>query len=213
MASGTGTNAADTFYMSTFGAPVYPADAHGYNALGGDDTVYGSSYVDIIQGGSGNDILYGYAGNDSLIGQTGNDSLYGGDGNDFIHGGSTDAGADLLNGGAGNDRMYGGLGDDLYVHTLNSGVDTINDGASEALNPGFGGGEDILQLSGITLAQLSAYRPAGSNDLWLGSTADFSDGVMDDGVIIQDFYAGDANTFIEWVYTADNQWVDLIQLI
>jgi Ca2+-binding RTX toxin-like protein len=213
MASATGTNGNDIFYMSTLGAPKYPEDAHGYTALGGNDTVYGSSYVDFIQGGTGNDVLYGYGGNDALVGQQGNDELYGGNGDDFLHGGSEDAGQDLLEGGAGNDRMYGGKGDDLYVHLLNGGVDTINDGASEALVPGYGGGIDIIQFSSISLAQLAVYRPEGSNDLWISSVADFSDGTLDDGVIVEDFYSADANTFIEWIYTSDNQWVDLTQLL
>lgn len=213
MAAATGTNNADVFYMSTFGAPTAPATAHGYNALGGNDTVYGSAYVDIIEGGSGSDLLYGYGGDDALIGQTGNDTMYGGDGDDFIHGGSSDAGLDVLVGGNGFDRMSGGLGDDLYVHLANSGTDSIDDGSSEATVPGYGGGDDVIQFTGVTLAQLSAYRPPDSNDLWLSSNTDFADGSMDDGVIIKDFYAGDVNTFVEWAYTSDNQWVDLFQLI
>lgn len=213
MASNSGTNSADTEYMSSWGAPVYPATSHSYNALGGNDTVHGSSYYDIIQGGTGDDTLYGNGGDDALIGQAGNDNLYGGDGVDFLHGGSGDTGSDLLNGGAGNDNMSGGPGDDLYVHTLNSGVDTINDGLSEATVPGYGGGDDIIQFTGITLAQLAAYQPAGTDDLWLSSFNDFSDGFMDDGVIIEDFYLADSNTFIEWAYTSDNQWVDLSVLL
>jgi Ca2+-binding RTX toxin-like protein len=213
MAAATGTNNADVFYMSSFGAPTGSEDGHGYNALGGNDTVYGSVYNDLIQGGSGDDLLYGYGGNDGLIGQGGNDTMYGGDGDDFIHGGSGDTGADVLVGGNGFDRLSGGKGYDLYVQTANRGTDSINDGDSEATVPGYGGGEDIIQFTGVTLAQLSAYRPADTNDLWLSSAADFADGSMDDGVIIKDFYAGDANTFIEWAYTSDSQWVDLTQLI
>ena len=34
--------------------------AHSYDALGGDDIVYGSSYVDFIHGGAGNDQLFGW---------------------------------------------------------------------------------------------------------------------------------------------------------
>ncbi|MBC7859547.1 MAG: hypothetical protein H7Z39_12385 [Burkholderiaceae bacterium] len=60
---------------------------------------------------------------------------------------------------------------------------------------------------------MGAYRPAGSNDLWLTSFADFADGVVNDGVVIENFYSADANTFIEWAYTSDGQWVDLAQLI
>lgn len=211
MASRTGTNGADTFYMSTLGAPVYPETSHSYNALGGDDTVYGSAYVDFIQGGSGNDILYGNGDDDTLVGQAGNDELYGGDGDDFLHGGSTDTGQDLLNGGSGNDRMYGGPGDDLYVHTLNSGVDTINDGASETLDNGYGGGEDIIYMTGVNLADIRLFQDG--DDLWITSAADVSDGFFDDGVVVEDFYLAETNTFVEWIYTADQQWYDMWNLI
>lgn len=41
--------------------------AHSYDALGGDDIVYGSSYVDFIHGGAGNDQLFGYGGDDAVV--------------------------------------------------------------------------------------------------------------------------------------------------
>lgn len=210
-----GTNASDQpFYMSTMGPLVGSETAHAYDALGGNDTVYGSVYIDFIDGGSGNDTLYGFDGDDALLGRQGNDALYGGNGVDLLCGGSGDAGQDVLNGGAGNDNESGGAGDDLYVHNLYGGVDNINDGASETWAAGYGGGEDIIQFTSISLAQLAAYHPAGTNDLWLSSFADFSDGYLDDGVIIEDFYlVADANTFIEWVYTSDQQWVDLAQFL
>jgi Ca2+-binding RTX toxin-like protein len=213
MAVANGTNGNDVFYMSTMGPPVFPEDAHGYNALGGNDTVYGSSWVDFIEGGTGNDVLYGYGGDDALIGQQGNDTMYGGAGDDFIHGGSQDAGEDILDGGAGNDRLSGGPGNDIYLHTANAGVDIINDGDSEATVPGYGGGEDFIQFTAISWEQLAFYRPPNSDDLWLSSLDDFADGFIDDGVIVQDFYLADPNTFIEWVYTSDGLWVDLTQLL
>jgi Ca2+-binding RTX toxin-like protein len=215
MGAQQGTNNADVFYMSSMGVPVPapPAGGHSYVALGGNDTVYGSQYNDIIQGGTGNDLLYGNDGEDGLIGQQGNDTMYGGNGNDFVHGGSTDAGADHLLGGAGQDTMSGGPGNDVYYHLLNEGVDTIQDGSSEASNPGFGGGSDTIYFNSVTLAQLASYRPPGTNDLWISSFADFADNSMDDGVIIPDFYLGDVNTMIEFVATSDNYQVSLAQLL
>lgn len=213
MAVAQGTNGNDVFYMSTMGVPVGSPGSHAYSALGGNDTVYGSAYMDIIEGGSGDDVLFGYNGIDALIGQNGNDTLYGGNGDDFLHGGSGDAGQDVLDGGAGYDDLSGGFGNDVYIHTANSGTDTINEGFSEATVPGYGGGEDILVFTGITSDQLAAYRPDNSNDLWLGSFADFADGSMDDGVIIEDFYLNDPSTFVEWVNTSDNLWIDLTQLL
>lgn len=208
-----GTNNSEVIDIRLWAAPVSPETAHGVEGLGGNDTIYGSSYNDTLQGGTGHDTLWGNAGNDALLGQAGDDKLYGGDGNDALWGGGEDAGQDTLNGGAGNDRMYGGGGDDLYIHNSNNGVDIINDGMSAAMVPGYGGGTDTIQFTGITLAQLAAYRPEGSNDLWLSSFADFADGTLDDGVIVEDFYSADANTYIEFVVTSDNYQVDLFQLL
>ena len=46
---------------------------HSDDALGGDDIVYGSSYVDFIHGGDGNDVLIGEGGSDALLGGFGDD--------------------------------------------------------------------------------------------------------------------------------------------
>lgn len=205
MASQNGTEGVDEFFMSIFGAPVYPETGHSYNALGGNDIVHGSAYDDLIQGGYGNDLLLGNDGDDALVGQQGNDEMYGGNGDDFLHGGSSDTGHDVLNGGAGQDRLYGGPGNDDYVHELNSGVDIINDGASETLAAGYGGGNDTIWLTGVSLEQLTWYQPPGSNDLWLSSWDDFADGTLDDGVVVENFYTVEANTYIETVVTSD-QW-------
>lgn len=214
MGARQGTNSSDpAFYMSTMGPLVGSETAHGYDALGGNDTVYGSVYIDFIDGGSGNDTLYGFDGDDALLGRQGSDKLYGGNGDDFLHGGSGYAERDIMNGGAGDDTMSGAGGDDVYIHDLNGGVDTINDGASETWQSGFGGGNDYIQLTGISAAQFLAYHPEGSNDLWLSSVADFSDGYFDDGIIIEDFYTADASAFIEWAYTSDLQWINLTQFL
>lgn len=209
MASYTGTNNSEVINISSWGAPVYPETSHGVNAMGGNDTVYGSAYNDFLQGGTGNDVIYGNGGDDVLAGQAGSDQLYGGNGNDALWGGSVDSGADTLDGGAGDDRMYGGGGNDLYIHTLGSGVDRINDGRSETLAAGYGGGTDTISLPGISPSQIVAYRPPGTNELWLTSAADAADGVMNDGVIIEDFYLHESNTFIEYVKLSDGYSYDL----
>lgn len=209
MAVQNGTNNSEVISISTWGAPISPETAHGVNALGGDDTVYGSAYVDFLDGGSGNDTLYGNNGDDALLGQAGSDKLYGGNGADALWGGSSDLGADTLDGGAGNDRLYGGKGNDTYIHTVNSGVDIINDGAAESLAAGYGGGSDTLQLPGVSPSTIVAYRPTGSNELWLTYAVDVADGIMDDGVIIQDFYLHEVNTSIEYVKLSDGGTYDL----
>lgn len=87
---------------------------HSYDALGGDDIVYGSSYVDFIHGGAGNDQLFGNGGDDALLGWSGNDTLKGGVGNDLLHGGD---GNDVLIGEGGSDALLGGFGDEAVSRT------------------------------------------------------------------------------------------------
>lgn len=173
------------------------------NAGSGNDTVYGSSYNDIIEGGDGNDLIYGWYGDDALIGDNGNDTLYGDYGNDLLYGG---AGGDTLVGGGGNDNLFGGTGNDIYLHGLNDGVDIINDDLSAAANPGFGGGDDVLILTGISSTDILLL--AFGNDLVITSNTDVSDGAINDAVIIQDFFLGGSNV-IETVGTADGQYYDL----
>lgn len=183
--------------------------SHGVVAGSGDDIVYGSSYVDVIQGQDGNDTLYGFNGNDSLIGGSDDDALYGGAGSDFLSGGQ---GNDTLVGGVGNDTMYGEGGDDLYVHGANEGVDTINDDLTAAATPGYGGGSDTIYFPSLSLDEIAYSRPDGSDDLWLSSFNDFSDGTMNDGVIVEDFFLGGNNT-VEILATGDGYYVDLTGLL
>ena len=99
-------------------------------ALGGDDTILGSTDIDLVNGNGGNDVLYGRGGgdrlfggqgadvlfgedeNDALFGNRGNDSLDGGDGNDLLRGGKA---FDTLSGGAGDDTLIGDLGRDTLI--------------------------------------------------------------------------------------------------
>jgi Ca2+-binding RTX toxin-like protein len=183
---------------------------HFVSAKGGSDTVIGSSYTDIIQGEAGNDILYGNGGNDTLVGGDGNDTLYGGNGNDSVFGG---AGTDALYGGEGDDIMYGGTGNDYYYHYAGDGVDIINDNKSPTGAIGYGGGtSDIVYLLNVSSTNLFVYSPSGKNDLWLTSEVDISDGELDDGVIIEDFFLGGANV-VEYLMTSDNIYFNLSSLL
>ena len=141
MASKTGSEGNDIFYMNSL--PMNPGEtAHSYDALGGDDIVYGSSYVDFIHGGAGNDQLFGYDGDD------------------------------VLYGGAGADALLGGFGDDFYVQYIGygNGRDTINDGVTASYTPGYGGGNgDTLYLPNVLLSQVYVARQA--DNLWLSSMA------------------------------------------
>ncbi|GAO52969.1 alkaline phosphatase [Novosphingobium sp. MD-1] len=93
------------------------------DTLNGIELVNGSAYGDTLTGSAGSDVIYGGAGNDVIYGGAGNDYLFGGDGNDTI---SAEAGDDILDGGAGDDILNGGIDNDVYIVTLSSGADTIN---------------------------------------------------------------------------------------
>jgi len=90
----------------TSGALKFTPD--GLRALGGNDTVIGSSDSEILYGNAGNDLLHGEVGNDLLMGGLGNDKIYG---EDTLKG---DKGNDFISGGNGNDLLVGGQGDDQY---------------------------------------------------------------------------------------------------
>lgn len=64
------------------------ASGYGWHALGGNDTVNGTSGRDVLFGGSGGDTLLGAGGSDDLFGEAGNDTLRGGLGNDWLDGGT-----------------------------------------------------------------------------------------------------------------------------
>jgi len=83
------------------------------NGLGGNDTIYASSFAVAGLGFTG---YYGGTGADTLIGGSVAVKLYGDGGNDHLIGGD---GADTLVGGIGVDTLTGGLGDDtFYVRSL-----------------------------------------------------------------------------------------------
>jgi Ca2+-binding RTX toxin-like protein len=113
----TGGASANTIIVTTFAGAV---TLHGG---GGNDSLEGTSFNDVLDGGDGDDTLKGEDGNDTLDGGSGADNLLGGVGND------------LISGGDGNDRLRGELGTD----SLLTGDDTLN---------GDGGNDDIDGESG-----------------------------------------------------------------
>jgi len=127
----------DDYYVSNL-VPTGGETGNSILGLGGNDTIYGNGYVDIIVGGDGNDALYGMGGNDMLIGGTGNDTLIGGAGDDFISG---ESGSDVLYGGPCTDTLSGGADNVQYYYFKSvGGIDTINDDKSSAGVTGYGGG-------------------------------------------------------------------------
>ncbi|GHF70601.1 calcium-binding protein [Seohaeicola zhoushanensis] len=144
---------------------------------GGDDIVHGGEGNDRVRGDSGDDTVHGDGGDDRVRGGRGNDTVLGGDGNDRVDG---QEGDDVLNGGAGSDVYNGGLGNDVFVFEADGVRDVIKDfedGADLIDISAFGvadfaalsmtqvsfdrvlidlGGGDIIAVSDVTLAQLTA---------------------------------------------------------
>ena len=170
-----------------------------WNALDGNDTLFGGSGADTIAGGdgddyieggdgddllttgSGQDTLIGGAGNDTLMNSDGDDSLVGGAGNDSI---IATSGNDTLEGGDGDDTLLGGADNDSLVG--GDGNDSLDGEA----------GDDILEggLGNDTFV----YSPGDGND----TITDFNTGntgTLDDGDSTN-------NDFIDLSAFYDNIW-------
>lgn len=93
------------------------------NALGGNDTVEGSTGNDTLNGGDGHDLVLALAGNDTVYGGADDDRIDGGAGVDSLFGHS---GNDFIAGGAGNDSVDAGDGDDVLI--VGDGSDTLTGG-------------------------------------------------------------------------------------
>jgi Ca2+-binding RTX toxin-like protein len=89
--------------------------------LGGKNTINGNAGNDLLCGGNSNDTINGGDGNDILDGENGNDTLNGGNGNDILRG---SLGDDSLTGGAGADFFSGGPGTDIATDFNASQGDT-----------------------------------------------------------------------------------------
>lgn len=134
-----------------------------------------------------------------MFGGLGDDALYGSTGND------------RLNGEQGNDILWGGQNDDLYVWQAGHGLDTINEDKSPSGLSGYGGGYDTIQV-GISAANLEILSNPANNNLYITSVADFADGVIDEGVIIENFYLG-GDFVVEILITNDGFQVDMSQFL
>lgn len=152
-------------------------------ALGGNDTVSGSSDAELIYGnddrdsilgGGGNDSLFGGKGNDDILAESGDDILTGeknrdfldgGSGNDFLRGG---AGVDLLVGGEGNDTLIGdkdvdiykgGVGSDVFVFRADqAGARTLGIELPDAVIVDFNKSDDLIGLTGGVSARILSFE-------------------------------------------------------
>jgi Ca2+-binding RTX toxin-like protein len=126
-----------------------------FNALGGDDVLYGSNYADRLDGDSGNDILVGY---------------------------SSVGGADTLVGGSGSDVYFVFENDDVLTELAGGGLDTVYSYANIALSANIeqvvlvgagtiaSGNGDNNNLFGNNLTSALTLDGAGGNDWIIGGT-------------------------------------------
>ncbi|NND96628.1 MAG: cadherin-like domain-containing protein, partial [Pirellulaceae bacterium] len=129
--TGTTVDGIVNFSFSTEGFPVeqplFPPDdvtSIRVRAHGGDDTVTGSAFGDLLIGGPGKDVLFGEAGGDTMDGGDGADRVFGGDdfdmlfdssGDDLVDTGGPDPFGGTVNGVPGSDNIYIGAGEDILT--------------------------------------------------------------------------------------------------
>lgn len=99
----------DNFTLTAGFLGTYPL---GLQALGGNDTIIGSSAAELLNGNQGDDRISGEGNFDTIRGGKDNDSLYGNSGEDLLFG---DLGEDFLEGGNDNDTIYGGKDNDVLI--------------------------------------------------------------------------------------------------
>ena len=140
------TDNAETIILSPGKLADFP---DGLAALGGNDTVRGSSDPEVIMGNRGDDSLNAGGGNDTLMGGKDNDTVEGGNGDDLVRGDRADDvvkggnGADRLFGGKNNDSLFGGSGNDALSGDRDN--DTLTGGLGEDTLTG-GEGRDVFVL-------------------------------------------------------------------
>ena len=83
-----------------------------FDALDGDDLLFGLDGWDFINGGLGQDTIFGGRGQDNINGNNGADTISGGSGADKIVGGK---GNDVLDGNKGADKIFGNNGNDNFI--------------------------------------------------------------------------------------------------
>lgn len=158
---------------------------------GGNDTLAGGSFDDLLDGEIGNDQVSGNAGDDVLFGGTGNDTISGGIGDDILLGGDGadslrgDGGNDRLTGGIGNDSMSGGDGEDALVENGNvnfrltnvqlTGVGTDVLSTIEAASLTGGVSNNTLDATGAAIA-VTLFGGDGNDRLVGGTLSDSLDG-------------------------------------
>jgi hypothetical protein len=139
---------------------------------GGNDTITGSAFDDIIWSGSGNDTVTGGDGNDVIVGDIGADSISGGNGNDSLY---VDASDTFIDGGAGHDAAYITGGATMTLDLAATHIEFVADFVP-------GGSDDTIDGSG-TNVDLEVYAGAGTDTVVGGSGNDFLWGEAGDDIV------------------------------
>ena len=135
----------------------------------GNDTITGNTTVTTITGGAGTDTLTGGTGNDTITGGAGNDLLKGGTGNNLYLDGVGD-GYDSIVGGTGTDTIEA-TADGTVIGLLSlSSVEAISANGHANVSIGVGTGNDVINLSAVTLTGINAIAVGTGNDTITGST-------------------------------------------
>lgn len=165
------SDSADRLNIRGLELPVY-ADGRG-----GNDTLVGSMGDDCLLGGDGNDLLLGGGGRDTLQGQSGNDRVKGQGGVDWLDGGE---GIDTLDGGAGDsflaDQIDGEVRLTIDGYETERGDRAFTGGRFQRTTLTGGAGDDTLNGSGYSTANLILNGLEGNDVLVGGSQGDFLDG-------------------------------------
>ena len=151
-------------------------DDLGNGATEGDDLVNLGDASDGFDALGGNDTVYGNGGNDTLIGGDGTDQLDGGDDNDVLDG--SGGGYDDLNGGAGNDILISLQGDGFFNGS--NGADTYRIGSGDGfrflIDPVANEPGDVVELT-ADIDPASIGIRADGNGIQLFSSTNISWGV------------------------------------
>jgi len=131
-----------------------------FDALSGNDNLFGGEFNDTFNANKGNDFLDGNKGDDILVAGEGNDIVLGGFGEDLIYG---DDGNDTINGQEDNDLIYGQRGNDFIDGA--KGNDVVIGGKSQDLILGSEGNDSLFgQLDDDTLCGGAGDDLLGGNE-------------------------------------------------
>lgn len=132
------------------------------------------SSVELIDASAGNDTLMGSSGDDTIRAGAGNDWVNGGNGNDTFTIVGNGEGVDVFIGGEGNDTIMGSpWADTIALANVIGNLDGI-----EAIDGGDGhdtikltAGDDILDLSAVSVSSIELIDGGAGNDTITGSSA------------------------------------------